>query len=465
MLLSIATTHRPATDLGFLLHKNPSNVHETTLSFGKAIVFYPEASDQQCTACLCVEVDPIQLVRGRHGGGRTEHAVFDHYVNDRPYAASSFLSVAIARSLREALSGKSKQRQALADTPIPLEATVTPLPCKGGDQVVRRLFEPLGYTVELEGAPLDRSFPAWGDSPYRKLTLRARIRLAELLSHLYVLVPVLDNQKHYWVGTDEVEKLVEKGRAWLGDHPARKLIANRYLRKRAFAEDALTLLEQTAGISDDDPPSDNETEEALETPIRLSDVRYDAVVRTLVAEGVRRVCDLGCGEGKLLRRLMSERQLEKIVGVDVSPAALQRASQRLKLDRLAPRQRDRLELLHGSIVYEDQRLEGFDGALLIEVIEHIDPERLDAVERVVFGKMRPNVVLVSTPNVEYNATFTNLPSGQLRHPDHRFEWTRSAFADWSAEICERQGYTVRFEGIGEEHPAYGPPTQMAIFTS
>ena len=464
MLLSITTTHQPATDLGYLLHKNPGNTHETSLSFGSAFVFFPEATDTRCTACLSVDVDPIQLVRGRRNSERRGAALLDHYVNDRPYAVSSFLSVALARTMREAIGGRSKERPDLAAAPIPLEVVLTPLPCRGGEKMVRELFEPLGYAVEFEGAPLDPEFPGWGDSVYGTLKLQAETRLSEFLTHLYVLIPVLDNQKHYWVGSDEVEKLLSRGEGWLEDHPAREVIANRYLRKRDFAKEALSVLEERAGISDEEPPSENEPEEALEKPIRLNDLRYEAITAALLQEGARRVCDLGCGEGNLIRRLLREREFARIVGIEVSPIALERAARRLKLERMSPSKRARVDLFHGSFVYDDARLEDFDAITLVEVIEHVDAERLDAVERVVFARARPRVVIVSTPNVEYNATFENMSPGNLRHPDHRFEWTREEFRAWVDGVCSRQGYSSRIEGIGEAHEAYGPPTQMAVFT-
>lgn len=464
MLLKIATTHRPATDLGFLLRKNPANVHRADLPFGKSVLFYPEASEERCEAALMLEVDPVQLVRGR----KTAKAdgMLAHYVNDRPYAASSFLSVAMNRVLRDAMAGRAKEREALADTAIPLELEITPLPCKGDDSIVHRLFEPLGYKVETETALLDEAYPDWGDSPYRTVRLTATKRLAEALTHLYVLIPVLDNAKHYWVGSDEVEKLIEKAGDWLQAHPERDLIANRYLRKRQFARDALTLLDEKFGDAEDqaDAPDQAAGEDALEKPMRLNDLRYEAVTAALLKTGARRVCDLGCGEGRLLRRLMQETAIDYMLGVEVSTVELEKAERKLRLERMSPTQRTRIDVVRGSLVYDDPRLEGFDALTLVEVIEHVDAERLDALERVVFAKARPDTVLVSTPNIEFNQTFENLEAGRLRHADHRFEWTREEFRAWAQSVCDRQGYGVSFEGIGEAHEAFGPPTQMAVFT-
>jgi len=461
MLLTLTTTHTPATDLGFLLHKHPERVHQTDLTVGRALAFYSEASDERCTACLSLDIDPIALVRGRKDARGT--GLLDHYVNDRPYAASSFLSVALARTFREAMAGRSKERPDLAATPIPLEATITPLPCRGGDAIVRRLFEPLGYEVRTSAAALDPAHPEWGESPYRTLTLTATTRLSELLTHLYVLIPVLDNRKHYWVGPDEVEKLVSKGGDWLAAHPDRELIAGRYLRWRGYAREAIVLLDERLGVEADDTVDPGAGEDALEQPMRLNEQRYEAVVAALSAEGVTSVADLGCGEGKLVKRLMQERTMARIVGVDVSAFALDRAARTLNLERMSPTQRGRVDLMHGSLVYEDDRLKGLDAVTLVEVIEHVDAERLDAVERVVFARLAPRIVIVTTPNREFNAAFDGMEEGALRHSDHRFEWTRDEFRAWADGVAGRNGYTARIEGIGETQAQLGAPTQMAVF--
>src|SRR5439155_14144884 len=146
MLLTLTTTHSPATDLGYLLRKNPARPQSFSLSFGKAHVFYPEATTERCTVALLVEVDPVGLVRNRRGPAG-EGRTLQQYVNDRPYAASSFLSVAISQVYGSALSGRSRERQALAESELPLEAKLAVLPCRRSEEFLRRLFEPLGYAV------------------------------------------------------------------------------------------------------------------------------------------------------------------------------------------------------------------------------------------------------------------------------------------------------------------------------
>ena len=464
MFLTIATTHRPATDLGYLLHKNPERVHEFELSFGKAQVFYPEASDQRCTAALVLEVDPIALVRGP-ARNRSGDGLLTQYVNDRPYAASSFLSVAIGRVFGTALSGRSKERPDLAEAEIPLSVRMAPLPCHGGEAVLRKLFEPLGYAVGAEGHVLDHANPDWGASRYFTVTLDGCRKLSDLLRHLTVLVPVLDDEKHYWVGEQEVEKLVRRGAGWLDEHPEKELIATRYMRHfKRYAREAL------ARLSDDDQPDPEVAHEehgnaegALERPIRLNELRLEAVAGALRGLGVRRVVDLGCGEGRLLKALLQDRRFEEIVGLDASVRALEMARARLDLDRLASLQRTRIKLMHGALTYRDERLEGFDGASVVEVIEHLDPARLAAFERVLFEFAKPGAVVMTTPNREYNVKFEGMTEGALRHRDHRFEWTRAEFAAWAERVAADHGYRVDFHPIGELDPELGPPTQMAVF--
>lgn len=464
MVITITTTHEPATDLGFLLRKNPARPQSFSLAFGNAHVFYPEATTERCTVALLIEVDPVGLVRNRRGPSG-EGGALEQYVNDRPYAASSFLSVAIADVFGSALSGKSKERPELVDTPMPLHVTFSALPCRGGEEMLRKLFEPLGYAVSARRLPLDENFPDWGESAYHHVELAARVPLQQLLSHLYVLVPVLDNDKHYWVGDDEVEKLLRHGEGWLASHAEREAITRRYLKhQRGLVDDALA---QLVDESEPDPDEAAENhaleEETIERAISLNEQRLGSVLAALKASGSTRVLDLGCGEGRLLQALLKEKQFVEIVGMDVSHRALEIAHERLHYERLPPVQKERLCLLHGSLIYRDQRLGGFDAAAVVEVIEHLDPPRLAAFERVLFECAKPKTVVITTPNREYNVKWETLPAGKFRHRDHRFEWTRAEFLEWANRVAALFGYNVRFLPVGPEDAVVGSPTQMGVF--
>jgi len=459
MLFSITTTHRPATDLGYLLHKNPARFQSFDLSFGAAHVFYPEAEEGRCTACLLLAVDPVGLVRGKsaESGG-----LLSQYVNDRPYAASSFLSVAISQVLGSALQGRCKERPDLAATAIPLEARLETLPARGGEGLLHSLFEPLGYEVEAVRHPLDERFPDWGESPYFTVTLRKTATLSELLTHLYVLTPVFDDRKHYFVGDDELEKLIAKGGGWLAAHPEKGEIARRYLKHRpGLAREALArLVPEEAAVEGE--AADEPAEERTERSLSLNEQRLGAVAAALRSVGAKRVLDLGCGEGKLLAELAKDRRFEEVVGVDVSVRPLEIAARRLRLDRPGGGP-DRVRLIHGSLTYRDKRFAGFDAAAVVEVIEHLDPPRLAAFERVLFEAARPKAVVLTTPNREYNVTWESLGADRLRHADHRFEWTREEFRAWAEGVAGRFGYRVRFAAVGPVDPVLGPPTQMGVF--
>ncbi|MFS1302294.1 3' terminal RNA ribose 2'-O-methyltransferase Hen1 [Streptosporangium longisporum] len=502
MLLTISTTVRPATDLGFLLHKHPDRVQEFDRSYGVARVLYPEAGEERCTAALMLEVDPVRLVRSRDRS-TADHAL-GQYVNDRPYVASSLLAVTLADVFRTARTGRCDARPGLAAGPIPLELTLPVLPCRGGPELAHRLFEPLGWRVEARALPLDEGFPEWGDSRYVRLVLRGQVRLADALNQLYVLLPVLDDAKHYWVAPDEVDKLIRAGESWLGAHPERGLITRRYLGRRlALTRAAFARLAEIGDDVEDelDPPIEQEptvppVEPAVvadpakaaepaeplepkdtlepkdpvepgapspEPPVRrpLNVLRLEAVLAVLERVGASSVIDLGCGSGRLVGALLERPGFTRVTGTDVSSQALAVAARRLRLDRMPERRRERLELFQGSLTYTDDRFAGYDAAVLMEVVEHVDPARLEALERVVFGSARPGHVIVTTPNVEYNVHYASLVGP--RHSDHRFEWTRAEFRAWAAKVCGEYGYRVGFVPVGDDDPLVGPPTQMAVF--
>jgi len=461
MLLTITYTGQSTTDLGYLLYKNPNRPQMFELSYGKAYIFYPEVSDERTTAALLLDIDPIDLARGKVGS--TEGGLFD-YLNDRPYVSSSFLSTAIARVFGTTMTGRADMHQALSDSPLDLTATINMLPCRGEPTMLNKVFEPLGYTVTYETFVLDENFPAWGDSRYVNLTINGQVRLRDLLKHLYVLIPVFDRQKHYWIGEDEVEKLLRHGGDWLPNHPAKGYITRRYLnRYRSLVNMAFARL-AAADVDGNAPISLDETlDKTPERKLNLNTQRLGNVVAALKSCGAQSVIDIGCGEGNLLRLLVRERQFSRITGTDVSHVALARAKEKLKLEQAGDSLRERVTLFQGSLTYKDSRLEGYDAACVIEVIEHLDIPRLAAFERVLFEYAKPPVVILTTPNRDYNVNYEGLNDDNLRHGDHRFEWSRSEFRKWAEETARKYGYKVQFSKIGDEDEKFGAPTQMGVF--
>ncbi|MGW4893926.1 3' terminal RNA ribose 2'-O-methyltransferase Hen1 [Kitasatospora sp. NPDC004240] len=512
MFISISTTgtaESPATDLGFLLHKHPGKVQRFGTSHGEAHVFYPEADEEVCTAALLLDVDPIALVRRGRGKGRgSPDFALAQYVNDRPYAASSLLAVALRTVFRTAMKGVCETRPGLAEQPRPLRISMPAVPANGagdggGVGMVGRLFEPLGWQVEAAAIPLDEAFPEWGESRYVRIELTATtLRLADALQQLYVLLPVLDGAKHYWVAPDEVDKLLAAGEGWLADHPEQALIARRYLSRRwSLTRTAMERLELARLAEADDreaeeidnavddgdhpeepdgPASPGGTESsaagatggavdgpdapaAEERAPSLAEQRRAAIVAALREVGAARVADLGCGQGELIGALLKDPAFTRVLGVDVSVRALTAAARKLRLERMSERQSARVELAQGALTYTDDRLKGFDAAVLSEVIEHLDLPRLPALEYAVFGAARPAAAVVTTPNVEYNVRWESLPAGHVRHADHRFEWDRAQFRAWAERVAATYGYTVVLRPVGPEDPEVGAPTQLALF--
>ncbi|MBF0261214.1 MAG: 3' terminal RNA ribose 2'-O-methyltransferase Hen1 [Magnetococcales bacterium] len=462
MILSITNTHEPATDLGFLLHKHPERLYRRAFSCGTIHVFYPEAHAKRCTAVLYVELDPLELVRPQRAVGLRASGM-EHYVNDRAYAASSWLSVAMAQAFSSAMNGHSKEKPELVEHPLPLEICLPTLPCRGEARLIKELFAPLGYAVSATRLPLDLHFPQWGESDFHQVRLSITAPLKQVLSQLYILIPVLDNHKHYWIDLDEMEKLLHRGKNWLAIHPLRELITRRYLKhQKQWTRQVEERLTATDPV-DLHPDDQTEIKTEVKKSVSLKEERLEVVCQEIVRRNPTSVLDLGCGEGDLLRRLVRTTGIPRLTGVDHAIKSLKTTSERLDRDHLPETRRKRVTLRQGSLLYRDERLTGYDMAVLMEVVEHLDPARLDDFSRVLFGAATPATVLLTTPNREANARFPNLEPGQWRHPDHRFEWSRAEFQAWSQTMAERFGYRVSLRGIGEEDAESGSPTQMAIF--
>ena len=473
MLLTITAEGENAQALSFLLHKHPDTLQTAELSVGKAHVFYPEYGNGKVTAALLLEIDPIGMVRNAKNFAGKDF-LLGQYVNDRPYVASSFMSTAISKAFSSAMNGNCKERPEYVDMPLALTAKLSVLPApRGGEMLIKRLFEPLGYTAQAERHLLDTHFPAWGYGKYFTLTLKNTLPLKALLTHLYVLIPVLDNEKHYFITQDEVSKLMQKGKGWIEQHPERELIVSRYLiNLKSLVRSAFEVLQAAEeGIAPEIMGNGTEEEgmdaEAVPHPKekkeRLHDIRLELVAEKLKMSGAASVIDLGCGDGKLLRLLLKEKQFTRIAGVDVSYSELAKCKDRLHWEEMPEKQRERLSLFQSSLTYRDKRFSGFDAAAVVEVIEHLELNRLPALEKSLFMYAKPQTIVLTTPNREYNVRYENLSAGKVRHSDHRFEWTREEFETWAARVAHENHYTVAFFPVGEEE-TIGAPSQMAVFT-
>ncbi|MDJ0691192.1 MAG: 3' terminal RNA ribose 2'-O-methyltransferase Hen1 [Xenococcaceae cyanobacterium MO_188.B32] len=400
---------------------------------GKAHIFYPESSLDKTTVALLLDIDPIDMVRGARKLSGTRFSL-RQYVNDRPYVASSFMSVAISKAFSTAMNGTCKTKPELVETQIPLEAKISVLSApKGGETLIHKMFEPLGYQVKLQRHILDEQFTDWGDSKYFTLELSQTITIKELLSHLYVLIPALDNDKHYFISQNEIDKLLEKGKNWLSTHPEKEQITRRYLLNlnslSRLALERLNEGEEKENLEKEENPEQKHRKETLHQK------RLALVLEQLKQTGAEKVIDLGCGEGKLLRMLLKEKQFKKIVGMDISYDELSKAKDRLHWEELAPKQKERIELFQSALTYKDKRLEGY-----------------------------PKTIILTTPNREYNIMFENMKTGSMRHTDHRFEWTRKEFESWAKGVATRNNYQVKFLPVGEVEERVGAPAQMGIFT-
>lgn len=471
MLITLTCSTPRAPEIGYLLGKNPASVFTRPFSAGTVHVFYPEVADDRVTIALLVEIDPVGLVRGPAALTR-----LDQYVNDRPYVASSLTSVAINTAFGSAMAGRATREHAeRLDERMRWEVSLPAVACDAGADLITRLFAPLGYTVAATRLPLDPTFPAWGEADLYSVRLEGEQTVQQALGHLYVLLPVLDNSKHYYVGADEADKLLAHGGAWLAAHPERELIARRYLRyKRPLVQSALArLAESDPALAPDAARADADvaaTEADTPTPpdpvevaLGLHEQRLNAVVAAVRAIGATSLADLGRGEGKLLARALAEPTLSRIFGMDVSTQALARAHRALHLDALPPTRRARITIAQGSLLYRDRRLEGFDAAALVEVVEHLDAPRLRAMERVVFQHARPRRVIVTTPNREYNVRWPAVGAQRLRHRDHRFEWTRAECQAWAEHVATTYGYRAACQELGPVDATLGAPSQLVIF--
>lgn len=462
MLLTITTENERAEELSYLLHKSPDKLQSFDITGGKAHVFYPEYTKTKCSVSLLLEIDTIELIRNIRLPDNG--FMLKNYINDRPYVASSFTSHSIATVFSSAMNGKCSLKPELIEVEMSFEVNISLLKIKGGNsEWINRIFVPLGYEVEYKRHVLNENFPKWGESNYYSLKLKNKLTLQKLLSQLYVLLPVFDYEKHYFISTNEIDKLLEKGRDWLITHPEKEMITKRYLNNlKKYYNPALERLkdDNEEDIYQEDLEKLNEAE--IEKKLSLNKQRLKAVFDKVKDSGFNSIMDLGCGEGKLLKMLLKDSKFSKITGMDVSFSELQKAKDNLYYDNLSDKQKERINLFQGSLIYKDERLKNHQIATVIEVIEHIELDMLRSFEKILFSYLEPQMIVITTPNSEYNKKYEKLSQESFRHHDHRFEWNRKEFLEWLNYIKDKYNYGFEVFEIGDIDKELGSPTQMAV---
>ncbi|MFC4100784.1 3' terminal RNA ribose 2'-O-methyltransferase Hen1 [Paenibacillus xanthanilyticus] len=450
-----------ANMLSHLLAKNPNNLYEREEKGAKVRLVYTVCDEQRTEAVLHVSPDPIELVKGS-----PDSYDITQYINDREFVTSSLFCTYIRPSLGTALNGKPKETFAeWVSHKFALTLSFGPVASNLPEPVVEQLFASLGYEVEQERGEADYPFALKHRSSVRYITLRGRQTLQTALRQLFILMPVLDDYKHYFIGEAEVEKLERYGEGWLEAHPQRELIVKRTLRFADVIEryeaNREPAREEQNGAAEPAAEAASLADGAEPAPkVRLNEQRYQAICETVQGlEHKRTVVDFGSGEGKLSARLAELAGVQEVMAVEPSAIARKRAADRFA--KLAERGQGVVpKTVTGSLFYYDESLRGKDVIVLCEVIEHIEAHRVERAIATILNEYAPHALIVTTPNREYNQVYEM--GEAMRHADHRFEWTRGEFR----QACERwrtDGYELELQGVGERHEAYGHPTQMAIF--
>jgi 3' terminal RNA ribose 2'-O-methyltransferase Hen1 len=446
MQLSIKVTGQGAGVVSHLISKNPHNLYERNEKGHTVRLVYTTSSEEETEFLLYVVPDPIELVRNS-----PDLYNITQYINDREFAVSSLFCSFIRTALGTALNGKPKEEyRSWVDHELQLELRFGPLASSLSDKQIQQLFEPLGYKIGIDYG----DFTVFKEkSTARYLTIKGTKTLQTSLRHVFVLIPVLDDYKHYFIDEREVEKLERYGEGWLEFHPLADLIIKRSLRFRDV------IAKSNFKVSDE---KDLNFRNKAPSKPRLNDMRYEAIVKQVQSlTNKSTVIDMGAGEGKLSVQLGFIPGIQEILAVEPSQREHIRAKERFEKAKqiegfLEP------SLLWGSLFYTDDRLRNKDVMILCEVIEHINEDRLPGIMELIFRENRPRTFLITTPNQEYNAIYDL--GENMRHNDHRFEWSREEFQNRCQNWIANVPYSVVFAGIGEEQEPYGFPTQMAIFS-
>lgn len=441
MLFKITTKNRDPNDLSFLLHKHHAKIHNVETRHGQAIVFFSEKSYDVTSCCVTMEIDSIGLTkRFDHGNGQIG---LDAYVNDSPYSYSQIMNSAVRKVFGTTLTGVCKMKPELSSLEIDFEILLTPVRVPSKDLVVN-LFEPLGYDITMSDHSKYSKNVDFGLNPYVSIKLKKKGVLSLILSHINVLLGAIDTRRVNEINDDEIESLVNRSISWINEHPKKEFLLQRLLKKKKHVLAAKLML---------DPNSEETKAEGEFAPRRrLNDDRHDKIVEIVKSLKPKKLLDLGCGEGNFLKKIANE-DIEKITGVDSFIEVLRWAKRKTEGYK-------NINLVQSGLTYHDKRLQGYDTATLIEVIEHNDHERLKLIIDNIFGHMSLDNIIISTPNIEYNVIYNVIG---FRHNDHRFEMTRKEFNDWAENIGLTYKYFVSFDGAGEVSSDHGQPTQIAIF--
>jgi 3' terminal RNA ribose 2'-O-methyltransferase Hen1 len=436
------------------LAKNPYNLYDRDEKSNRVRLVYTVFNEKQAEAVIFVSPDPVELVRNSPNA-------FDitQYINDREFVVSSLFCSYIRKALGTALNGKPKEDYVeWVDHPFDLQISFGPVASHLSDQKIEELFQPLGYSIHIERGETKYSFELKQKSSARFINVKGHVTVQQALRHLFILIPVIDNYKHYFIDEREIEKLERYGEGWLDEHPLREYIIRQSLR---FSE--LIHKVQIPLSIDEEELSKNEVEkeESPEPKVRLNELRYQAIVEKVKSLSLKdNIVDLGSGEGKLSVRLGEIPGVKEILAVEPSENAQLRAIERFEKVSKNQHYVSPTPVL-GSLFYYDDRLLNKDVMILCEVIEHIDEYRLSSIMKTIFSEYQPKIIIVTTPNREYNAVYEM--DEAMRHTDHRFEWTRREFKSKCETWIENVPYSMETEGIGQEHEEHGHPTQMCTF--
>ena len=442
MLLTLACSGKDAPDLSWLLHKRPNRLQAFDLPYGKAFVFFPEYTETRSVVSLLLEINQEAL----NDLCKNKEGEFQ-FVNPRQFLSSSLLSGAIGKVFSSAIKGICADKPELVNKEYDLELELTNFSCRLKPEYVARIFKPLGYAIAFDNISSD--FPR-EKLIVGNLRLKGKTNLKDLLSQLYILIPVFDRYLHFWIDEPQLQRFIRLTAGWLESHPEKRFILTEYFWPAAdFKSRVLERFNAIPGLSSNEKAQ----------PLKIQ--RHEAIEATLAIHGAKTIIDLGCGEGSLIFYLLEQKKYAKIAGTDISAKNIESAKKRIAGRPSRACRED--DLFVSSLTYPDKRLRGYDAAVLSEVIEHFEINRMNTVMKNILGAAKPQIFIMTTPNRAYNNQFSGLADGAMRHPDHRYEFTEEEFTNFCRKNASAFGYEVELEPIGEISPEFGAPTLMGVF--